>query len=149
MKIRSHGKKYITLVGVAGEEYPLHVVLARLTLAYHELREISDRAERISEAAAVASTSLIGLEFEQTSFQGKPNDRVLWIRDCEKDRIMVNLLFGQFKAEHPADGLLVIDLTKETNKREFPPTAENISVEYINNEFDIPAFMVGMELELD
>lgn len=149
MKIRSHGKKYITLLGFDNVEYPLPMVLARLTLAYHELREIEDGGERLCEAAKISSASLLGLEFENTAFGGKPNDRILWIRDCEGDRLMVNLLFGQFRAEHPVDGLLVFDLTEATNKREFPPTAENISVKDISNAFDIPAFMVGMEIELD
>ena len=149
MKIRSHGNKYITLLGFDNVEYPLPTVLAHLTLAYHELREIEDGGERLSETAVIASTSLLGLEFENNAFGGKPNDRILWIRDCEGDRIMVNLLFGQFRAEHPVDGLLVLDLTEATNKREFPPTAENISVKDISNAFDIPAFMVGMEIELD
>jgi hypothetical protein len=122
-----------------GENYPMPMILATLTLAWHGLEDRRlDLAERFSEAAEIASTSLIGIEFHIGMFDGKPEDRVMWIADKTGDRIEVYIRRGQYCTDHMIE-------FKPSRAAELLKNAEIIAID----DDGIPAFMAGLEVELD
>lgn len=129
---------YAVLEGY-GENYPMPVILATLTLAWHGLEDLRlDLAERFAEAAKIASPSLLGLEFHIGSFGGKPEDRVMWIADTKGDRIHVYLQRDQYQTDHMIE-------FKPSRAAELLKNAEIIAID----DDGIPAFMAGLEVELD